>query len=71
MNILALDLGKFNTERCFFNTKTRQHEFLSPGSSNGYQRADRVGGSDRQTQEDRIGQRSLRGAQHQGHGGGD
>lgn len=29
MLILALDLGKFNTMCCFFNTKTRRHEFLN------------------------------------------
>ena len=27
MKILALDLGKFNTMCCYFDTKTRKHEF--------------------------------------------
>jgi len=29
MNILALDLGKFNTTCCFFNSKTRKARFLT------------------------------------------
>jgi transposase len=29
MNILALDLGKFNSVCCFFNTKTRKTKFLT------------------------------------------
>jgi hypothetical protein len=29
MNILALDLGKFNTMCCFFDTATREYHFLS------------------------------------------
>ena len=29
MIILALDLGKFNTMCCFFDTATRTHSFLS------------------------------------------
>lgn len=29
MNILALDLGKFNTTCCFFNTKTQKARFLT------------------------------------------
>ena len=29
MKILALDLGKFKTMCCFFDTKTRKHEFLT------------------------------------------
>ena len=36
MNILALDLGKFNTVYCFFNSKTRQHEFLSLATERNY-----------------------------------
>jgi len=29
MKILALDLGKFNTMCCFFDTRTREHTFLN------------------------------------------
>ena len=29
MKILALDLGKFNTMCCFFDSKTRKHSFLN------------------------------------------
>ena len=29
MKILALDLGKFKTMCCFFDTNTRKHEFLT------------------------------------------
>ncbi len=29
MKILALDLGKFKTMCCFFDTQTRKHEFLT------------------------------------------
>lgn len=29
MNILALDLGKFNTTCCLFNSKTRRARFLT------------------------------------------
>jgi hypothetical protein len=29
MNILALDLGKFNTTCCFFDTKTRKARFFN------------------------------------------
>jgi len=29
MNILALDLGKFNTMCCFFDTATRKYRFLT------------------------------------------
>jgi len=28
MMILALDLGKFNTMCCFFDSETREHEFI-------------------------------------------
>ncbi len=36
MKILALDLGKFNTMCCFFDTKTRKHEFLTAATERGY-----------------------------------
>jgi len=36
MNILALDLGKFNTMCCFFNTRTRKHEFLNAATERKY-----------------------------------
>ena len=36
MNILALDLGKFNTMCCFFNAKTRKHEFLNAATERNY-----------------------------------
>ncbi|TWU22980.1 hypothetical protein Pla52o_25140 [Novipirellula galeiformis] len=29
MKILALDLGKFNSVACFFNSKTRKSKFLT------------------------------------------
>jgi transposase len=36
MNILALDLGKFNTMCCFFDTATRKHRFLSAATNPDY-----------------------------------
>jgi hypothetical protein len=36
MKILALDLGKFNTMCCFFDTKTRKHSFLNATSERNY-----------------------------------
>ena len=36
MKILALDLGKFKTMCCFFDTKTRKHEFLTAATERGY-----------------------------------
>ena len=36
MLILALDLGKFNTMCCFFDSKTRKHRFLSAATDPGY-----------------------------------
>lgn len=36
MKILALDLGKFNTMCCFFDTKTRKHEFLLAATDRNY-----------------------------------
>ena len=36
MKILALDLGKFNTMCCFFDTKTRKHHFLSAATERNY-----------------------------------
>jgi transposase len=36
MKILALDLVKFNTMCCFFNTKTRKYEFLTAATDRGY-----------------------------------
>ena len=36
MKILALDLGKFNTMCCFFDTNTRKHEFLNAATDRIY-----------------------------------
>ena len=36
MKILALDLGKFNTMCCFFETKTRKHSFLNAATERNY-----------------------------------
>lgn len=36
MKILALDLGKFNTMCCFFDTKTRKHTFLNATTDRSY-----------------------------------
>jgi transposase len=36
MKILALDLGKFKTMCCFFDTKTRKHEFLVAATERNY-----------------------------------
>ncbi|MCB0321838.1 MAG: hypothetical protein KDD60_13010 [Bdellovibrionales bacterium] len=36
MKILALDLGKFNTMCCFFDTATREHRFLTAATDPGY-----------------------------------
>ena len=36
MNILALDLGKFNTTCCFFNAKTRKTQFLTTPTQRDY-----------------------------------
>jgi len=36
MKILALDLGKFNTMCCFFDTKTRKHSFLLAATERNY-----------------------------------
>ena len=36
MKILALDLGKFNTMCCFFDTKTRKHSFLNATTERNY-----------------------------------
>ncbi|MFM9063658.1 MAG: IS110 family transposase [Pirellula sp.] len=36
MKILALDLGKFNTMCCFFDTKTRKHSFLNAATERNY-----------------------------------
>ncbi len=36
MKILALDLGKFNTMCCFFDTKTRKHTFLNAATDRNY-----------------------------------
>ena len=36
MNILALDLGKFNTMCCFFDSKTRKHRFLNAATERHY-----------------------------------
>ena len=36
LKILALDLGKFNTMCCFFDTKTRKHSFLNAPTERNY-----------------------------------
>jgi len=36
MKILALDLGKFNSMCCFFDTKTRKHQFLLAATERNY-----------------------------------
>ena len=36
MKVLALDLGKFKTMCCFFDTKTRKHEFLTAATERNY-----------------------------------
>ena len=36
MKILALDLGKFNTMCCFFDTKTRKYSFLNAPTERNY-----------------------------------
>ncbi len=36
MNILALDLGKFNSMCCFFDTATRKHRFLTVATDPAY-----------------------------------
>lgn len=36
MKILALDLGKFNTMCCFFDSKTRKHTFLNASTDRNY-----------------------------------
>jgi hypothetical protein len=36
MVILALDLGKINTMCCFFDPKTRKHEFLNAATDRNY-----------------------------------
>lgn len=36
MKILALDLGKFKTMCCFFDTQTRKHEFLAAATERSY-----------------------------------
>jgi transposase len=36
MNILAIDLGKFNSMCCFFDTKTQQHRFQAAATTRRY-----------------------------------
>ena len=36
MKILALDLGKFNTMCCCFDTITRKHEFINATTERNY-----------------------------------
>ena len=36
MVILGLDLGKFNTMCCYFDTKTRKHEFINAATDRDY-----------------------------------
>ena len=35
-NIVAIDLGKFNSMCCFFNTDTQEHSFLAAETSRNY-----------------------------------
>jgi transposase len=36
LRILALDLGKFNTMCCFFDSKSRKHSFLNAATERNY-----------------------------------
>ena len=36
MKILALDLGKYNSMCCFFDTQTRKHTFLNAATERNY-----------------------------------
>ncbi len=36
MNILAIDLGKYNSMCCFFDTKTQKHSYLNAATSRSY-----------------------------------
>jgi hypothetical protein len=36
MNILAIDLGKFNSMCCFFDTQTQEHGFQAAATSKHY-----------------------------------
>ena len=36
MNILAIDLGKFNSMCCFFNTKTQEYSFWPAATTRVY-----------------------------------
>ena len=36
MKILALDIGKFNTMCCFYDSKTRKHSFLNAATDRNY-----------------------------------
>jgi len=36
MNILAIDLGKFNSMCCFFDTNTQEHSFLTAATTRVY-----------------------------------
>ena len=36
MKILALDLGKYNSRCCFFDTQTRKHTFLNAATERNY-----------------------------------
>ncbi len=36
MKILALDLGKFNTMCCYFDTETRKNEFINASTERNY-----------------------------------
>ena len=66
MNILAIDLGKFNSMCCFFDTNTQEHHF--PGSRHNETVSDecapesrhRSGGHE-SLRTERLGQRSVSG----------
>ena len=36
MNILAIDLGKYNSMCCFFDTKTQKHSYLNAATTRSY-----------------------------------
>ena len=36
MNILAIDLGKFNSMCCFFDTNTQKHRFQAVATTRSY-----------------------------------
>ena len=39
MNIIAIDLGKFNSMVCFYDTTTQEHSFARATTAKGYFRS--------------------------------